>query len=376
MSIFQPARIGDSIDSVETPALLLDLDIVEKNIDRLQTITMDTKAVPRPHAKSHKCPNLARLQIERGAVGVCCQKVSEAVALIDAGISNILISNEIIDLNKIQRLTSLASRPGVSVRVCVDQQENVINLSNSAKKVGIELGVLVEIDLGMKRCGVSPGLALVDFVKSIEKIPTIKFEGLQAYQGAAQHLGSEKERFSASAKAVSVIKNSVDLLSKAGVNCSTISGSGTGTCDFDSVSGLYTEIQAGSYVVMDAEYGACDIKFQHSLFLISQVMSKPRINSIVLDAGLKSYTIEKGLPKVVESVDGHTSQIRVIGTSDEHSVLDTSNQSKNLIPSIGEKVLLIPSHCDPTVNLHDWFVCIRNNVVVDIWPISARGPGF
>ena len=117
-------------------------------------------------------------------------------------------------------------------------------------------------------------------------------------------------------------------------------------------------------------------QLQHSLFLISQVMSKPRTNSLVLDAGLKSYTIEKGLPKVVESIDGHASQIRVIGTSDEHSVLDTSNQSKTSIPSICEKLLLIPSHCDPTVNLHDWFVCIRNNVVVDIWPISARGPGF
>ena len=128
---------------------------------------------------------------------------------------------------------------------------------------------------------------------------------------------------------------------------------------------------------MDAEYGACDdIKFQQSLFLLSQVMSRPRPDSIVLDAGLKSYTIEKGLPKVVDSIGSSESLIRVIGISDEHSVLDTGNLSKDLIPSIGEKVLLIPSHCDPTVNLHDWFVCIRNNVVVDIWPISARGPGF
>ena len=192
MVSYPPARIGDRVQEVETPALLLDLAVAERNIVRLQEITAATRARPRPHAKSHKCPNLARLQIAHGAVGVCCQKVSEAVALVDAGVADVLVANQIVDPAKIGRLAALARRARIAV--CVDQPRNVADLSAAARAADVELAVLVEIEVGMQRCGVAPGAPVVELARQVDGAANLRFAGLQAYHGSIQHLPLPEER--------------------------------------------------------------------------------------------------------------------------------------------------------------------------------------
>ena len=271
---YPPARIGDAVAEVETPALLLDLDVAERNIVRLQEMTAGTRAVPRPHAKSHKCPNLARLQIAHGAVGVCSQKVNEAVALVDGGVSDVLLSNQVVDPAKQRRLAALARRARIGV--CVDQGRNVAELSAAATDAGVELGVLIEIEVGMGRCGVEPGAPTVELAKTVAVAPNLRLEGLQAYQGSAQHLERPEQRRQAAQEVAAIVNETVAALAAAGLECPTVSGSGSGTCRYDVEGGAFTEIQAGSYVVMDVGYGDCDVGFEHSLFLWSQVMSAPR----------------------------------------------------------------------------------------------------
>lgn len=372
MAINCPARIGDRVEEVETPALLIDVQAAERNIKRLQEITKGTSAIPRPHAKSHKCPNLARMQIKHGAIGVCCQKVSEAVALVNAGITDVLVANQIVDHRKIRRLSTLARRARISV--CVDQKQNVVDLSRIASSMGTELYILIEIDVGMKRCGVQPGPAVLSLAKTINEAKNLKFVGLQAYQGAAQHLCLFEERLRESKNVAKIVAVTVSELKAAGIDCPTISGGGTGTCRFDAESGVYTEIQAGSYVVMDVEYGDLQLEFENSLYLWSQVMSTPNNNFVVIDAGLKAFTVEKCMPKVSVFPGSGWDGITVTGTADEHSIVNVSKVS--CMPKIGEKMRLIVPHCDPAVNLHDWLVCISEGKVIDLWPISARGPGL
>ncbi len=372
---FMPARVGDAVADVETPALLLDLDVAEANIVRLQQITEGTPARPRPHAKSHKCPNLARLQVAHGAVGVCCQKASEAVALVDGGIGDVLVANQVVDAAKIRRLAALARRARVAV--CVDQAHNVADLSAAAAAAGSELAVLVEIEVGMQRCGVAPGAPAVALARQVASAPHLRFAGLQAYHGSSQHLATAQERHTAAAGVADIVRGTVAALAAAGPPCPVVSGSGSGTCRYDAESGVFTEIQAGSYVVMDVEYADCDVGFEHSLYLLTQVMSAPRSGVAIVDAGLKAFTAERGLPRVAaQSAQGCQGWqgATVAGASDEHASLDVRQVAR--APRIGDKVRLIPPHCDPTVNLHDWLVCIRGERVVDLWPVSARGPGF
>ncbi len=368
---YLPARLGDAVADVETPALLLDLDAAEANIARLQEITAATPARPRPHAKSHKCPNLARLQVAHGAVGVCCQKVNEAAAMVDGGIGDVLVANQVVDAAKIRRLAALARRARIGV--CVDQADNVADLSAAAAAAGSELAVLVEIEVGMRRCGVLPGAPAVALARQVAGAPHLRFAGLQAYHGSSQHLATPEERRAASLQVAGVVRDCVAALSAAGLPCATVSGSGSGTCRYDAESGVFTEIQAGSYVVMDAEYGDCGVGFEHSLFLLAQVMSMPRAGVAIVDAGLKAFTVERGLPRVAVQEPGWKGAT-VGGASDEHAPLDVTRMAR--APRIGDKVRLIPPHCDPTVNLHDWLVCTRGERVVDLWPVSARGPGL
>ena len=369
---YPPARIGDAVAEVETPALLLDLDAAERNIVKLQEITAGTRAVPRPHAKSHKCPNLARLQIAHGAVGVCCQKVNEAMALVDGGVTDVLLSNQVVDAAKLRRLAALARRARIAV--CVDQARNVADLSAAAAAAGVELAVLVEIEVGMGRCGVAPGAATVELARQVDAASNLRFAGLQAYHGSAQHLERAEQRRAAAQAVAAIVTETVAALAAAGLDCPTVSGSGSGTCRYDAEGGAFTEIQAGSYVVMDVGYGDCDVGFEHSLFLWSQVMSAPRPEAVILDAGLKGYTAESGLPRVAAPAGSGWEGLVVRGASDGHSTLDATGAER--APGIGDKLRLIPPHCDPTVNLHDWLVCIRDEVVVDLWPVSGRGPGL
>ncbi len=366
-----PADVGMPLEAVDTPALLLDLDAFERNVSRLAQAVAGTPLRLRPHAKSHKCPVIALRQMASGAVGVCCQKVSEAEAMVFGGVPDVLISNQIVGAPKITRLVSLARQARVAV--CVDDAANVADLTEAAVAFGVRLPVLVEIDVGMNRCGVEPGEPVVALAKQIAASPGLRFAGLQAYHGAAQHIRDYPRRKEAIEAAGERTRRTVDLLRRHGLTCEVVSGAGTGTYRFEATSGIWNELQAGSYVFMDADYmknlkpdGTPGSEFEHSLFVYATVMSRPTKDRAVLDAGLKALSVDSGMPVVAGMSD-----VEYIRASDEHGKLTLHDPGRAL--PLGSKVRLIPGHCDPTVNLYDWYVCYRISRVEALWPITARG---
>ena len=368
-----PAQVGDPIDAVDTPALIVDLDVLERNIAAMASAVKGMAL--RPHAKSHKCPAIATLQIAAGAVGVCCQKVAEAEAFVLGGIGDVLVTNEIVGASKLARLAALAKRARIGV--LVDDAINIAALGEAVRTAGAQIDVLVEIDVGTNRCGVAPGQPAVALAKAIAAQPGLRFAGLQAYQGSAQHFRTPAERRDAIGRAAAWAKETKDLIERSGLQCATVTGAGTGTYAFERASGVYTELQPGSYIFMDADYGrntlsGDDLVFGQSLYILATVMSHASAQHAVVDAGLKAFAVDSGLPVVAHG--GHMrTDITVVKASDEHAVLALAPDAVAL--GLGDKIRLIPGHCDPTVNLHDWIVGVRNGVVECVWPISARG-GF
>ena len=369
-----PAEIGMPLDAVDTPALLIELDAFDRNIARMAQAVAGTTARPRPHSKSHKCPVIALRQMAAGAVGVCCQKVGEAEAMVYGGVSNVLVSNEIVGSAKIARLVALARQ--AQVAVCADHPANVRDLNDAALVFGVRLPVLVEINVGADRCGVAPGEPALTLAKQIAASPGLRFGGLQAYQGAAQHIHEFAKRKEAIEAGIDKTRRTAELLARHGLTCEMVTGAGTGTYRFETASGVYNEIQAGSYIFMDADYaknlgpdGNPWSEFEHSLFVWATVMSRPTPERAVLDAGHKAVSVDAGLPRVVGMPD-----VEYVRAADEHGKLALRDPSRAM--DIGEKVRLIPGHCDPTVNLYDWFVGYRNDRVEAIWPIAARGAGY
>ncbi len=365
-----PATVGDALRDVDTPALVLDLDAFERNLDALDAALAGTPVRVRPHAKPHKCPEIARRQIARGAVGVCCQKVSEAEVFVDAGIRDVLVSNEIVGAPKIERLARLARSARVSV--CVDDAGNVRDLDRAAGAAGVRLDVLVEVDVGGNRCGVGEGQPAADLAAMVAASPHLRFAGLQAYHGRAQHLRGFDERRAAIGEAVEKIRATLARLAANGLRAEVVTGAGTGTFGFEAASGVYTEIQPGSYIFMDADYGR-DLDaagqpiatFSQSLFVLTTVMSHVRTDRAVVDAGLKAHSVDSGMPLVADVAGA-----RYTRASDEHGVIELDGPGT---VTLGGKIRLVPGHCDPTVNLYDWIVCVRGDRVEAVWPIEARG---
>lgn len=366
-----PAEPGMCLEQVDTPALLIDLDAYEWNIEQMAKEAANSGMRLRPHAKTHKCAVIALHQISHGAVGVCCQKVSEAEALIDGGVHDVLVTNEIIGRRKLTRLASLAKRATISV--CVDNLDNLQELSAVAVGLDVHIGVFVEVDVGGCRCGVQQGEAVLVLAKRIQSLRNLEFKGLQAYQGRAQHVRAHAERKSAIDDSVDAVRRILDLLSGEGISCEVVTGAGTGTYRFEAASGVYNEIQPGSYIFMDADYrrnlantGTEFSDFRQSLFVYTQVMSTPDRNYAVIDAGLKALAFDSGMPVPVDLTG-----VRYCRPSDEHGVLDLSDVPGAV--SLGSKIKLIPGHCDPTVNLYDWYVAMRGDRVEALWPIVGRG---
>lgn len=366
---FRPAaEVGMGLAGVDTPCLILELDAFEHNLQRLPDSLSGTGMRLRPHAKSHKCPEIARRQIALGAAGVCCQKVSEAEAMVAGGIADVLIANEIVGAPKLRRLAALAKR--AKIAVCADDAGNVADLDAAARAAAVTLDVLVEIDVGAHRCGVQPGAPAVALASRLAACRNLRFAGLQAYQGAAQHLRKVADRREAIAQAGESVKRTTRLLEQSGIACDYVTGAGTGTYMFEAMSRAYHELQAGSYIFMDADYAKNEWtesgipQFEHSLFVWTTVMSKPANDRVVVDAGLKASSVDSGMPRVADYPGAE-----YLKASDEHGVIQLSGVNLN----VGDKLRLIPGHCDPTVNLYDWYVCIRNGKVEALWPITARG---
>jgi 3-hydroxy-D-aspartate aldolase len=368
-----PAEVGMPLDAVDTPALLIDLDAFERNIARLAQAIAGTAVRARPHAKSHKCPVIGLRQMAAGAVGVCCQKVGEAEAMVYGGVSNVLVSNQIVGAPKIARLAALAKQAWVGV--CADHPANVKELNEAALAYGVRLPVLVEINVGMDRCGVEPGEPALALAKQIAASPGLRFAGVQAYHGSAQHVREFAKRQEAIEAGIEKTRQTVALLARHGLACELVTGAGTGTYPFEAASGVYNELQAGSYIFMDVDYaknlapdGSLWSGFEHSLFVWATVMSRPNPGRAVLDAGLKALSVDAGLPWVAGMPD-----VEYVRAADEHGKLSLHDPTRTL--ELGTKLRLIPGHCDPTVNLYDWYIVYRNDRVEAIWPIAARGAG-
>jgi D-serine deaminase-like pyridoxal phosphate-dependent protein len=372
------ARVGDGVAAIDTPALVVDLDALERNITQMAQFARAHALRLRPHAKTHKSAAIAKLQLAAGAVGVCVQKVGEAEALADAGIGDIFISNEVIAPPKLARLAALAGR--VKLAVAVDSALGIDALAAALRVAGSSVDVFVEIDVGQGRCGVAPAAAgaLAHQVVS-HGTPScgMRFAGLQAYHGRAQHLRSAAEREGAIRHATALVHAARAAITSAGIGCPLVTGAGTGSFVHEAASGVWGELQAGSYVFMDADYAANAAapqapRFEHALFVKSQVMSRGASHAVV-DAGHKSHAIDSGLPRVWAG--GAFSPLKFDNGGDEHGILLAHGGAA--LPALGDTVWLVPGHCDPTVNLHDHLVAVRggldHGVVEAVWPVDARG---
>jgi len=371
-----PAEIGAPFSEIDTPALVIDLDAMERNMALMAERVKSLGVRIRPHAKTHKSAIIAAKQVALGAVGICCQKVGEAEALAAGGVRDILVSNEVVGARKLARLAALARQ--VRIAVCVDRFEQIALLNEAARKAGSQIGVLVEIDVGGRRCGVAAGPEAARFAAEIARHDHLRFGGLQAYHGTAQHLRTPAERKAAIAAAQKATADTVAHLKAAGFTCDTIGGAGTGTFLIEGASGIWNELQAGSYIFMDADYaknvsdeGGNWPKFDHALFVLATVMSATSNEQVVVDAGHKALSNDSGFPAVWQRPG-----LAYHRPSDEHGVVTVAAGAA--MPAWGEKMLLVPGHCDPTVNLYDWYVGVRDfgtprARVETLWPVDARG---
>nr|WP_281721484.1 3-hydroxy-D-aspartate aldolase BhcC [Nitrosomonas nitrosa] len=371
-----PALPGMDEADIQTPCLILDLDALERNIKKMGDYAKAHGMRHRAHGKMHKSVDVLKLQQSLGgAVGVCCQKVSEAEVFVRAGIKDVLISNQVRDLHKIDRLAKLP-KLGSRVIVCVDDIANVADLSSAATKHGTTIECFVEIDCGAGRCGVKTTPEVLAIAQAIAAAPSLKFAGLQAYQGAMQHMDSYEDRKTKLDAAIAQVSDAVEALSAAGLKPELVSGGGTGSYYFESNSGVYNELQCGSYAFMDADYGRIHDKdgkridkgeWENALFILTSVMSHAKPHLAVVDAGLKAQSVDSGLPFIYGRED-----VKYIKCSDEHGVVEDSSG----ILKVNEKLRLVPGHCDPTCNVHDWYVGVRNGKVETLWPVSARGKAY
>lgn len=372
-----PARPGDALADVDTPALILDLDKFEGNVTRLMNAVQGRGVRVRPHAKSHKCVEIARRQIAAGAIGICCQKTSEAEPFLAGGIADVLISNEVVGARKTGQLARLAaSYPAAKLGVCVDDARVIAQLARACEQADAGLDVYIELDVGHDRAGVPDVAAVVALGHAINAQARLALRGLHAYFGNAQHRRSVDERRAAISAAAALAQSARAALLAAALPCEIITGAGTGTFMLEVTSGVYTEIQPGSYALMDIDYAKNEPEpswpaFEPSLFILTTVMSRRKdeqSDRATLDAGLKSFSTDSGAAQ--PAFTGW--QVR--GVSDEHTVLERSGAGPELL--LGDKPLLIPGHIDPTVNLHDWIVAVRKDRVEAILPIEARGAVF
>lgn len=372
------AGIGHGVDTIDTPSLVIDLDAMERNLARMAAFAREHGMRLRPHAKMHKSAELARLQMDHGAVGVCVQKTDEAFALAHAGVRDIYISNEVIAPAKLQRLAQAVRDLPTKFSIAVDSLSGVLLLGSALHTAGVEahasLDVFVEIDVGQGRCGVTPGAPAVALVQAIAAHPVLRFAGLQAYHGGAQHRRTAAERAEAMAASTRAVQATREALQANGFHAPLITGAGTGTFSLEASSGVWGELQAGSYLFMDADYAGNEATplapvFEHALFVKSQVMSR-QASHAVCDAGHKSHAIDSGLPKV-----WFPPGLNYSSGGDEHGVLRAD--AGHPLPELGEVVWLVPGHCDPTVNLHDFMVGVRGGlaagVVERVIQVDARG---
>lgn len=355
--------IGKNYLDLDTPSLLLDLEILENNIAKMANFMNGLPCDLRPHSKTHKSPTIAKMQIEAGAIGICCQKLGEAEVMAEHGIKDILITNQIVGNRKISRLMKLLAQ-SVDIKVAVDSFENAHELERAAEDAGENLGVLIEIDIGMGRCGILPGQPAVDLAKIIESSAHLDFVGLMGYEGHCVTIRDYPEREDCTKRAISSLLQTKEEIESIGIGVKLVSAGGTGTYNITGHLPGVSEIEAGSYVFMDTTYRQVLSDFEGSLSVLATVISKPTSDRFVLDSGVKTLVGDLGTPSIpgLESVKHNR-------FSEEHSVWAFDSMIDKV--SVGDKVKVIPGHGCSTVNMHDQYYVLQDDLVVDVWEIAA-----
>jgi D-serine deaminase-like pyridoxal phosphate-dependent protein len=326
----------------------------------------------RPHTKTHKSVDVARRQLEAGAVGLCCVKIGEAEALADASLTGLHITSPVVSPAGIARLIALASRV-VDVTVAVDDPDNALRLAAAAAGMDISLGVIVDIDPGSHRTGVATAEAAVELARVIRAAPSLRYAGVQFYCGPEQHIQTFAERRAAIVKSGEHLRVVIDRLSRDGAAPAIVTGGGTGTHQIDAELGLFTELQVGSYVFMDEQYLACETApgtapYETALFVDTRVVSANTTGLVTVDGGLKAFASDAGVPAIVA---GAPAGSRYAFMGDEHGIVTLPPGS--CPPKLGSVITMTAPHCDPTVNLYDTFHVVQNGVLKELWPVSARG---
>jgi D-serine deaminase-like pyridoxal phosphate-dependent protein len=352
--------IGQPLSALDSPQLLLDLDILDANLERMQQGCRKHGVNLRVHFKSLKCGGLAKYLAQKGISSFLAAKLNEAEVLADAGISDILLANEIIGPIKLRRLAALAKR--VPVMVCVDDLDNIAALGEAMKGAGARLDVLVEVNVGMNRCGAEPGEPVVKLARAIAGHQNLRFAGLQGYDGHLQMLPDATERQGKCLHGLASLLKTRDRLKEAGFEIRVITGGGTGTWEWVASFPGMTEVQPGSFLLMDAAYHAIRPEFACSLSILATVISH-QSDRYVLDAGSKAISKDFGMPFVKD----HDAE-KVLKLAEEHTIVETHNP-----PAIGERREVLPAHCCATMNLHRTCIAVRNGVVEAVWPIEASG---
>ena len=356
-------EIGAPRSEIDTPALLINHEVLDRNINRMAAYFKRGDVRLRPHSKTHKSAAIAHKQIAAGAVGVTCAKLGEAEAMADGGITDILIANQIVGPIKIARLVELAKR--IRIAVAVDDPANVRALSQAASAAGVTLGCLVEVNIGMNRCGVEPGEPALRLAELVANSPGLAFGGIQSYEGHLVNLIPLEERYARVRVDMQKAVDSRRLIEQHGLAVPVISGAGTGSFKVTMAIDGVNEIQAGSYATMDAKYKEVGAEFDYALTVLVTVISRPSAEIAVVDAGLKGLTSEFGLPTVL--VEG----ARLMGLSEEHGKLSVSGAARDLKP--GDKIEILPSHGCTTINLYENFHVMEDDRLKEIWKIGGRG---
>ncbi|THJ35169.1 DSD1 family PLP-dependent enzyme [Lampropedia aestuarii] len=378
---------GLPVHELETPTLVVDLDAMERNIQRMVALAARHGVHWRAHAKMHKCAALAKQLIDAGSRGCCVQKISEAEAMAAGGIDDIFISNEIVSASKLARAAQLAialRQRGGQLAIAVDSLQGLQALASSVQQAtsnlpdtGPMVDVLVELNVGQNRAGVATPQAVVVLAQAIAQQAGLRFAGLHAYHGGAQHIEEATARQQTMAAVYALVKQTIDALQGVGFSGFTVTGAGSGTCALEAASGLYSELQPGSFALMDAHYTRVESTvgqpaFEPALFVKTQVISRAAGHAVV-DAGHKSHAIDSGLPLVWNA--GQPPTLVFGNGGDEHGLIHA--QPGAVLPELGQALWLVPGHCDPTINLHDAMVGVRGGltqgVVERLLRIDARG---
>jgi D-serine deaminase-like pyridoxal phosphate-dependent protein len=355
--------VGQDYRALTTPALLLDRQALERNLAAMAHL-LNPRIQLRPHAKTHKCPQVAARQVAHGAIGVTTATVWEAAALAEAGIDDILIANEVIGETKIRHLAETSRQARLTV--AVDEPRNATDLSRAATEADSELGVVVDVDIGMGRCGVRTITDAIDLTRTVSTLPGLRFRGVTGYEGHCALEPDRDLRTERTAKALGHLLAAVEGIESAGFEVEIVASGGTGTYDFTGTKDGITEIQAGSYAFMDTAHAAVVQDFEFALTVLSTIISRHG-DTLVLDAGKKTLGLESPTPLLA----GHHASVQYV--AEEHTVVHLNGDSSL---QAGDVVKVIPSYCPVTVNLHDVYNVIEEDEVASVWPILARGAGW